>query len=532
MIKNKSTLWSAALITAWSVDFLFWGKAVGVSFVILMAITLSAVLIAAYKEGTPPAKKSLWLLPLVLIFSSLSFIRQEPFTHALNYLMSFFLLGAFLYTFRGGRWLEYNLSDWVIGGLKLALNTFILAIQFVFLSNDTQKEGDAVKGEVEENEAAKKPSIWKKAAPYLRGLLLALPVLAILTSLLASADAIFAERVKELLRFISWEYFFRAIFILILTFPVAGAFLHALTESQDEELIGIDKPWPPRFLGFIESVIVLGSVNLLFFSFVTIQFRYFFGGESNISLQGMTYSEYARRGFGELLAVAFFTLLLFITLSAITKRENKGQRRTFSALTTALTLFIGVILLSSLYRLGLYENAYGFTRLRTYSHICIIWIAILFLGILILELIGKWRYFTLAALLAVMGFVLSMSAINVDGFITRQNLARAFNGKKLDTYHLQSLSNDAIPDLVNLGEDARLSLIDRAEIGGILACRDALLETPRHWQSFTWSTYQANKSLQENASLWNKYLTYKDEYDSWYVIIEGESRYCSNYGWD
>lgn len=504
----------------------------GVSFAVLMGISISAVLIVAYKENTPPAKKSLLLPALVLIFASLSVIRQEPFTRALNYLMSVYLLGAFLYTFRGGRWLEYNLSDWVIGVLKLILNTIILSIQFVFPEKDTQEEGNVTESESKENEDAQRLSFWRKAAPYLRGLLLAIPVLAILTSLLASADPIFADWVKELLRFISWEYFFRTLFILILMLPVAGAYLHALTKSQDEKLIGLDKPWPPRFLGFIEAVIVLGSVNLLFFSFVTIQFQYFFGGTSNISLQGMTYSEYARRGFGELLAVAFFTLLLFIALSAVTKRENKGQRRTFSALTVALTLFIGVILLSSLYRLGLYEDAYGFTRLRTYSHICIIWIGILFLSILVLELMGKWRSFTLAALLAVMGFILSMSVINVDGTITRQNLARAFKGEGLDTYYLQSLSNDAIPDLITLGDDAQLSSSDRAKIGGILACRAALLDAPRQWQSFHWSTYQARELLRDHHSLWDEHPTYKDEYDNWHVIIEGESRYCSQYAWD
>ncbi len=134
---------------------------------------------------------------------------------------------------------------------------------------------------------------------------------------------------------------------------MAGGLLYALTKSDQEKLVGIDQPWPPRFLGFTETTIIMGAVNLLFFSFVSIQFRYFFGGEKNISLDGYTYSEYARKGFGELLAVAFFTLFIIMVLSGITRREEKKDRITFTALTAAMTVFIGVILVSSLQRLAL-----------------------------------------------------------------------------------------------------------------------------------------------------------------------------------
>ncbi len=82
-----------------------------------------------------------------------------------------------------------------------------------------------------------------------------------------------------------------------------------------------------------------------------------------------------------------------------------------------MTAFIGVILVSSLQRLALYEAAYGFTRLRTYSHLCVIWIGILFLAILVLEILGKHRYFTLVTLVSVAGFVLTMNAVNIDSFI-------------------------------------------------------------------------------------------------------------------
>ena len=133
----------------------------------------------------------------------------------------------------------------------------------------------------------------------------------------------------------------------------------------------------PPFLGFTEATVVLGAVNLLFISFVFIQFQYFFGGQTNISVEGYTYAEYARKGFGELVAVAFFSLLLFLRLSAVVKRENVIQRWTLSGLGLLLVALVGVMLYSAFQRLVLYEAAYGFTRLRAYTHVFMIWLGVL-----------------------------------------------------------------------------------------------------------------------------------------------------------
>ena len=125
------------------------------------------------------------------------------------------------------------------------------------------------------------------------------------------------------------EYIFRLVYILILAYLLAGTFLHAAQKS-DEKVE--EKTWGSAFLGFTKSTIVIGSVVLLFIAFVIIQFQYFFGGRVNIGLEGYTYSEYAVKGFGELVMVAFFSLLLLLGLGAITRRESENQRRLFSGL--------------------------------------------------------------------------------------------------------------------------------------------------------------------------------------------------------
>jgi FtsH-binding integral membrane protein len=129
------------------------------------------------------------------------------------------------------------------------------------------------------------------------------------------------------------------------------------------------------------------------FAFVVVQFQYFFGGTTNIHVDGYTYAEYARRGFGELVTVAFFALLMLLTLSAITKRDTETQRRVFSGLGVTLVALLLVMLVSAFKRLGLYEEVYGFSRLRTYTHVFLIWIGLLLIATIALRFAGAHVYF-------------------------------------------------------------------------------------------------------------------------------------------
>ena len=87
-------------------------------------------------------------------------------------------------------------------------------------------------------------------------------------------------------------------------------------------MIGLEKPWLPPFLGWIESIIILLGIDLLFAFFVGIQFKYFFGGQTNIHIDGFTFAEYARKGFSELVIVAVISLLIMQILNSIGKRQT------------------------------------------------------------------------------------------------------------------------------------------------------------------------------------------------------------------
>jgi hypothetical protein len=454
MKSNPNRLWLVAFALGWAFDFLFWEHAPGINFAIYAALVLAGGLYLLLAEGVKPARNALWLLIPILFFASVTFVRAEPMTAFLAHALTLFLMGVFVLTYLGGRWFLYGLWDYFAGLFTLALSALIKPLTY---SAEVRKERLA-RGE------QTKRSAW----PIVRGLVIALPIVAIFASLLASADAVFDARLQDLLDALNLdnipEYIFRLSYILIFGYLLAGVFLHAATQSKDEKLVNEQKPIVGQFLGFIESSIVLGSVAILFASFVIVQFQYFFGGQTNIGVEGYTYSEYARRGFGELVAVAFFSLLMILSLGAVTRRESETQRKIFSGLSIGIVALVLVMLVSAYQRLVLYETAYGFSELRTYTHVFMIWLGALLIVTVALEILRRERMFALAALVASLGFAATLPVLNVDAFIVRQNIQRAVEGNfgtdfssrgsatvnsdQLDIYYFTQLSSDALPALV------------------------------------------------------------------------------------
>src|SRR4030067_722704 len=103
--------------------------------------------------------------------------------------------------------------------------------------------------------------------------------------------------------------------------------------------------------------------------------------------------------------------------------------------------------------------AYGFSRLRTYTHVFMIWLGLLLVVVVVLEMLRREHAVGLVMVLAALGFVISLSALNVDAFIVKQNIEREIRGTgdetiaqgraDLDAQYFLDLSDDAVPSLVN-----------------------------------------------------------------------------------
>jgi hypothetical protein len=497
---NPNRFWAFVIVLGWAFDFLFWKEPLGINFAIFVTLCLLTGILLLRADALRLSRQSGLLLLPIAFFATMTFIRLEPMTVFLSISMALFLMGVVALTYINGEWLRYTLLDYVFGYLRLFGSMIARPLGFVAENRRLASEQPALS----EKRSAR---VW----PILRGIVIALPIIAIFASLLSSADPIFANRFKDFIDLFRIdnlpEYIFRLAYILILAYLLAGIFLHAAQKS-DEKVE--EKTRVSPFLGFTESTIVLGSVVLLFIAFVVIQFQYFFGGQSNISIEGYTYSEYAVKGFGELVTVAFFSLLLLLGLGAITRRETENQRRTFSILGVSLVGLVIVMLVAAFQRLGLYEAAYGFSRLRTYTHVFMIWLGLLLVAVVIFEVLRRERLIGLGMVLAALGFVISLSVLNVDAFIVKQNIQREIRSTTdktfaqgradLDAQYFLDLSEDAVPPLVNAFHSKSLPASVREKIGAALACKqyERKQDTRTYpWQSFHFSRWNADTRFRE-----------------------------------
>jgi hypothetical protein len=285
------------------------------------------------------------------------------------------------------------------------------------------------------------------------------PVFAVFALLLSSADSVFSSFLGDAIPSIDislgstgthlvWIAGFSWIAAGFLVFVVqpdrAGS-----PQADDAAPAKRTRDARPRF-GYIEAMMVLGSVTALFAVFVIFQFAYLFGGAEQIDVPGVTYAEYARAGFFQLLAVAVLTMgLVWVSLQAVNDELSERQKIWFRGVCTLMILLTGVILISALKRLGLYEEAYGFTRMRLLSHAFTYLVG----GMLLLMLAQLYRSgqsFFLAGSVCI-GFLtlFVLNAINPDAYIATSNLERPIDARDTEPAYIDELSADAIPTVLD-----------------------------------------------------------------------------------
>jgi hypothetical protein len=519
-MNNKTKwFWPAALLVAFLADFLFWGKAPGISLPIWTAIVLLTGFLLSWSVSQRPSPWTVLIAVLTLFFSAVPAFRENLFVVMFSLLM---LVGGLLLvtaTFLNGNWIYFRAIDYITEFAKVIWNGLIRPF-----SSAPQSE-----------EVVQPPqkTFWRRFTPVLRGVLIAFPVLAVFSALFASADPVFNEGLKRILNLEHLpEYFLRFILILLLGFCLVGIYLHAILPAHPASRPDPSKPWMKPFLGWTETAILLGALDLLFITFVILQVRYLFGGMANINETGFTYSEYARRGFNELVVVAVMSILLILSLATVARLENQLQKTGFTVGAVLLMANVLVILASSLQRLMLYENAYGFSEQRTLSHIFIYWLGAVVLTVIVLELVHQRGRFALALLVAAVGFSLSLVIINVDGFVARQNVQRAVQGEDLDVAYFSSLSDDFVPVIMEFYKNPALPAEVHQALGVSLACRSNSLqnESNRPWQSINFSRSTSEKMLQDNSALWSNVKISKDDDGIPYTMWKNEKLYCSSRG--
>ncbi|GAA4579369.1 hypothetical protein GCM10023194_04890 [Planotetraspora phitsanulokensis] len=296
----------------------------------------------------------------------------------------------------------------------------------------------------------------RRVVPLLASVGITIVLLLVFGLLFVSADAVFSKFADEVLQAPDWASSLPARIFLFFVFAVgaAAAVLVALRPAAET-----DGPDLRISVSRAVWVIPLVGLNLLFASFVAVQITVLFGGNRRVlSTAGLTYAEYARSGFFELVTVSVFVLGIVVAAVGLFGPKARKDQRLLAVLLGLLCAFTLVILASALHRLGLYTGAYGWSRLRASVGATIWWLAAVFVLVLVAGAVWlsnrglRWLPRTLVMVTGIC--LLAFAVWNPDVRVAETQLT-VRGVYRLDHDYLGDLGAEAVPTLDRLPEPTR-----------------------------------------------------------------------------
>lgn len=460
---------------------LLWETAWGLSFSLWVGNLLLVVALLAHRTAIELRGEGRWLFLPAFLFAGALAWRDADALAALNLLAVLVLLALGAFRAREGRLQVAGVGEYLRGLLLGAMNA--AAGMGILVLGEVRWKGIPL------------PARAGQAAAVLRGALLALPLLLVFGSLFAAADPVFARAADTLLRWQPEDLVPSLLWILVWSWISAGFLRQVLLAREPAWRL----PRPAVLsLGGIEVATVLGLLNALFAAFVLVQFRYLFGGAELVQATvGLSYAEYARRGFFELVAVAALVLPVLLGLHALLRRESVAEERRFQALAGALIVLLFVIMASAAQRMRLYVGEYGLTELRLYTTAFMGWLALLFLGMAATVLRGRRERFAWGGLWTGLGVLAVLNLLNPHALIVRSNVEHASASGRFDAAYLASLGADAVPALVE--SLPALAPAERCRVAVELLVREQRWTAQEgDWRTWNHSTARARRAVREN----------------------------------
>lgn len=346
-----------------------------------------------------------------------------------------------------------------------------------------------------------------------KALLITAPILVVFTLLLTQADPVFGS----LFTFLDLDLEVVLSHVVIAGFfawVVAGWLRGALLAPPG----GAGTPAAPLpftlSLGATDVTLALGALNVLFAAFVVAQISWLFGGEALVlRTTGLSYADYARRGFFELMGVAGLLLPVLLGAQALIPASDVRTLRFYRRLAVPLVLLLGAILVSAGARMRLYVQYYGISTDRLYASAFMIWLAIVFVWLALTVLRSRPRAFATGLVVSGLVVLFTLNVLNPDLLVARTNLARGAAGRTgaagSDLRYVAKLGGDAVPVLVSaltapsIAADTA-ALADRCAAASILLDRwtgERGARIRRSWTQWNIARSRATRAVRTNEAL-------------------------------
>ena len=281
----------------------------------------------------------------------------------------------------------------------------------------------------------------------------ALVLVALLLPVLASADALFAAATADLRTFIQ-EHFTTALWKLlwglVLT-PFVFGLLVSLRRPQPLAVSAAEKS--PKADGLL-FVVILTALDALYLLFLAVQSAGLFGGADYLAARGLSYADWARSGFFQMVGVTVLNLAVLLPALTLSRREGQAWKvlRLLSAVLATESL---VLLASACWRMTLYVTAYGLSFKRLMTYWGMVMMALFLLAALRKVQRPDFSFCRAAFPLALAGWLV-INCVPVDYLVAKNQVDRYLSGESaaIDAeYLLYDLSYDTLSQLERLDDN-------------------------------------------------------------------------------
>lgn len=400
----------------------------GVNWAIWVALAVIVTLLCRRSADNAPSSPQLLLGAAAIIAAGADARTTDINVHVGIFWLTALLLAAFLSTILVRDWEEIGLFSLITSPFRSAARVVTSALR---------EAGLALRA------ATDSPS-----RPVLRRIVIVAPVVIVLLILLGGADPVIDSVIHNIGLWIpTITISGRPVFFAFLLVVMVGA------SSRLPELKVAIPPLQPQFRNGPTSkdgIILVGSTLATLLVFLILQTIYLFVQPPSEIGNGVTYAEFARRGFGQLCVVVTIVAAVILFAERFRDKDDVARSLTLRKFEFAAIVAAGLILLSALRRVILYEQAYGYTLARVHATAYIVFIAA-FLILLVLELrrgqitesLGRRSAaFALAVVLVILYW-------NDQAWIANRNIDRIHATGKFDASYAASLSLDAFPTLAS-----------------------------------------------------------------------------------
>ncbi|MFN2399162.1 MAG: DUF4153 domain-containing protein [Gemmatimonadaceae bacterium] len=341
--------------------------------------------------------------------------------------------------------------------------------------------------------------VAERSRPVVRGLAISLPVVGVLALILSQADPTLELWRDTLLRtLMEWLDLPRIGFFVVILVATLGAY-GLVMRGKAVGIPRLDAGEVFFRVGTTERLMVFGGVAGLFALFLILQLSYLFGNVPMVTGNGISFAEYAHRGFAELSVVATLCTLLVLASDRYALRGTVAREGAVRMLQLAVIVETQFLLLSAFRRLAIYEAAYGFTAARLYAQVYLIVVSVVLtmLGWEIWRTVDARRLVRRSAATAALALI-GLTYWNHEAWIAEQNLERYKRTGKLDSSYLASLSPNALPTILAAVQNlppayAREPLAMLHRVYG----SKTTPERQRHWHEWNLRYSQATEARDE-----------------------------------